>query len=127
LLADRASESGNRWSGRLDPDRVVLVGHSRGGEGVNQAVGDTGGSAPYSVVGQFLIAPTDFAAQTAGYMPTAVALPYCDGDVSDLQGQKYVDASVGLSDGDNSLRSSVLVRGANHNYFNTEWTPGISV
>lgn len=126
LLAARNSAAGNRWSGRLDLDQVVLVGHSRGGEGVNQAVVDTGGAAPYSVVGQFLIAPTDFAEQTAGYMPTVVALPYCDGDVSDLQGQKYVDASVGLSDGDNSVRSSVLVRGANHNYFNTEWTPGIS-
>ncbi|MGH3357224.1 MAG: hypothetical protein ACRDO7_00370 [Nocardioidaceae bacterium] len=126
LLATKAAAPGNRWSGRLDLDRVVLVGHSRGGEGVNQAVVDTGASAPYSVVGQFLIAPTDFAQQTAGYMPTVVALPYCDGDVSDLQGQKFVDASVGLADGDTSLRSSVLVRGANHNFFNTEWTPGIS-
>lgn len=126
LLAERSAADGNRWSGRLDLDQVVLVGHSRGGEGVNQAVVDTPSSAPYNIVGQFLIAPTDFAQQTAGYMPTVVALPYCDGDVSDLQGQKFVDASVGLADDDDSLRSSVLVRGANHNFFNTEWTPGIS-
>ncbi|UYM06962.1 alpha/beta hydrolase [Solicola gregarius] len=126
LLAEKTSESGNRWSGRLDMDQVVLVGHSRGGEGANQAVVDSGGSAPYSIVGQLLLAPTDFSQHTAGYAPTAVTLPYCDGDVSDLQGQKFVDASAGLAADDTSLRSSILVRGANHNFFNTEWTPGIS-
>ena len=126
LLAEKTAEPGNRWSGRLDLDNVVLVGHSRGGEGANQAVVDSGPAAPYSIDGQLLLAPTDFSQHTAGYAPTVVALPYCDGDVSDLQGQKFVDASVGLAKGDNSLRSSVLVRGANHNFFNTEWTPGIS-
>ncbi|MDN5852483.1 MAG: hypothetical protein L0K86_06475, partial [Actinomycetia bacterium] len=126
LLADKAAESGNRWTGRLAMDQVVLVGHSRGGEGVNQAAADSRGSAPYSIVGQLLLAPTDFAQHTAGYTPTVVALPYCDGDVYDLQGQRFVDASAGLARGDNAIRSSVLVRGANHNYFNTEWTPGTS-
>jgi hypothetical protein len=53
-------------------------------------------------------------------------LPYCDGDVFDLQGQRYVDAAATLTDDDPSLRSSVLMRGANHNFFNTEWTPGLS-
>ena len=126
LLARKAAQTGGRWSGRLDMDRVVLVGHSRGGDGVNQAVVDSGRAAPYSIVGQLLLAPTDFAQHTAGYTPTVVALPYCDGDVYDLQGQRFVDASAGLARGDKAIRSSVLVRGANHNYFNTEWTPRIS-
>ncbi len=52
---------------------------------------------------------------------------YCDGDVSDLQGQKFTDVSRDLASDDTSLKSSVLVLGANHNYFNSEWTPGVAV
>jgi hypothetical protein len=116
-----------RWFGKLDLGRVVLVGHSRGGEGVDQAVIDTTADAPYTIAGQVLVGPVDFAYQTAGYMPTVVLLPYCDGDVYDLQGQRYVDAAGTLTSDDPTLRSSVLMRGANHNFFNTEWTPGIAV
>ena len=115
-----------RWFGNLDLAQTVLVGHSRGGEGVDQAVIDTQPGAPYEIQGQTLIGPVDFAYQTAGYMPTVVLLPYCDGDVYDLQGQRYVDAAGTLTADDPTLRSSVLMRGANHNFYNTEWTPGIS-
>ncbi|GAA4709595.1 hypothetical protein GCM10023349_30620 [Nocardioides conyzicola] len=109
---------------QVDLDRVVLVGHSRGGEGVDRASIRIPLTAPYRIVGQVLIAPTDFGAQTAPYVPTVTLLPFCDGDVSDLQGQKFTDNSRDLSAGDTSLKSSVLVMGANHNFFNTEWTPG---
>lgn len=115
-----------RWHQAFDPSRVLLIGHSRGGEGVNQAVIDTRATAPFDIDGQVLIAPVDFAYQTAAYTPTVTFLPYCDGDVYDLQGQRYVDAAQTLTSDDPSLRSSILMRGANHNYFNTEWTPGIS-
>lgn len=127
LLADWTADPGRpAWTGRLDLDRVVLVGHSRGGEGVNQAAIETVAGAPYRLRGQVLLGATDFMYQTAGYLPTVSMLPYCDGDVFDLQGQRYVDAAATLTGNDPSLRSSVLVRGANHNYFNTEWTPRIS-
>lgn len=120
----------SRWadSGRyaVDMSRVVLVGHSRGGEGVDQASVETPLSAPYRIVGQVLVAPTDFSRQVAGYVPTVVLLPYCDGDVADLQGQGYTDMARDLAADDTALRSSVLVMGANHNFFNTEWTPGIA-
>lgn len=111
---------------QVDLSRVVLVGHSRGGEGVDRAAIRIPLTAPYRIVGQVLVAPTDFARQTAPHVPTVTLLPYCDGDVSDLQGQDYTDISRDLSSGDNSLKSSVLVMGANHNFFNTEWTPGLS-
>jgi len=127
LLADWSADP-NRfgWFGKLDLDRVVLVGHSRGGEGVNTAAIESRNSAPYTLAGQVLIAPTDFGWQTAGYTPTSVFLPTCDGDVFDLQGQRFVDAAQTLTTDDTSLRSSILMRGTNHNFFNTEWTPGIS-
>lgn len=110
----------------VDLNRVVLVGHSRGGEGVNRAAEEIQLDAPYRIAGQVLLAPTNFARQTTAYVPTVTVLPYCDGDVSDLQGQSYTDVARDLATDDTSLRSSVTVMGANHNFFNTEWTPGIS-
>ncbi|WP_346385708.1 hypothetical protein [Nocardioides sp.] len=112
---------------QVDLSQVVLVGHSRGGEGVDRAAIRIPLGAPYRIVGQVLIAPTDFAAQTAPYVPTVTMLPYCDGDVSDLQGQKFTDTGRDIAAGDTSLKSSVMVMGANHNFFNTEWTPGVAV
>lgn len=111
---------------KADLGRVILVGHSRGGEGVNRAAEEIPLSAPYRVAGQVLLAPTNFARQSAAFIPTVTVLPYCDGDVSDLQGEAYTDNSIGLAAGDDSLKSSVTMFGANHNYFNTEWTPGLS-
>ena len=40
-----------------------------------------------------LIAPTAFGRQIAPGIPTSVLLPYCDGDVSDLEGQVFIDAA----------------------------------
>ena len=111
---------------QLDLTKVVLVGHSRGGEGVDRASLEIPLSADYTIAGQVLIAPTDFGGQTAAYVPTVTLLPYCDGDVFDLQGQGYTDDSRDLTTDDTSLKSSVLVMGANHNFFNTEWTPGVA-
>ncbi|MEA5052234.1 MAG: hypothetical protein VB093_02145, partial [Propionicimonas sp.] len=110
----------------VDLSRVILVGHSRGGEGVARAALQIPLDAPYRVVGAVLLAPTDFGGQAVPYVPTVTVLPYCDGDVSDLEGQFFTDAARDLVSDDTALHSSVLVMGANHNYFNTEWTPGSS-
>lgn len=116
---------GGRFEGRIDLSQVVLVGHSRGGEGVARAAIDTRLSDPWAVRGLVLLAPTAFARLAAPQADMVVVLPACDGDVSDLQGQQYLEvARDALSDG--ALRSTVFVPGANHNFFNTEWTPGIS-
>ncbi len=113
-------------TGAVELTSVMLVGHSRGGEGVNRAAIDRQLDADWDVAGQVLIGPTNFGRQVAAGTPTAVLLPYCDGDVFDLQGQGYVDDSRDLSSQPaftRVLRSSVLVAGANHNFFNAEWTP----
>ncbi|MCZ3389604.1 MAG: hypothetical protein LH645_10915 [Actinomycetia bacterium] len=49
--------------------------------------------------------------------------------MSDLQGQQYVDQTRDLFEAtpDPALRSAVMVMGANHNFFNKEWTPGEAV
>ncbi|WP_199841093.1 MULTISPECIES: hypothetical protein [Actinomycetes] len=119
-----------------DLSNVVLVGHSRGGEGVNRAAmdslypppGDTGFSGPvrWKIRGDVLIAPTVFGLDPVPDVPSVTFLPSCDGDVSDLQGQQYLDAARGVSR-DAALHSALYVSGANHNYFNAEWTPGVAV
>jgi hypothetical protein len=112
-----------------DLSDVVLVGHSRGGEGVNRASLDLPTDEGYAVTGQVLIGPTDFAFQAAPATPTVTILPYCDGDVSDLQGQNFTDDGRDITAdpaADLAFHSSILVMGANHNFFNSEWTPGIA-
>ena len=110
----------------VDLDDVVLVGHSRGGEGVARASLEIPLDAAYRISGQVLIGPTDFARQTSPYVPTVSLLPYCDGDVYWLGGQTYTDRARDLTTDDTSMKSSVMLMGANHNFFNTEWTPGLS-
>ncbi|SDF93289.1 hypothetical protein SAMN05216553_104243 [Lentzea fradiae] len=122
-----------RDSAPADLSNVLLVGHSRGGEGVNRAAtdsltpppGDTGFSGPvrWNVRGTVLIGPTIFGHNPAPDVPSVTFLPGCDGDVSDLQGQIYLDQTQGVSRGE-ALHSALYMIGANHNYFNSEWTPG---
>ena len=132
--ADWSSGQGSVPAGvRADMANVLLVGHSRGGEGVNRAAtdsltpppGDTGFSGPvrWDIRGDVLIGPTIFGHNPAPDVPSVTFLPGCDGDVSDLQGQVFVDQTRGLSRGE-ALHSALYMVGANHNYFNSEWTPG---
>ncbi|MDP9737407.1 hypothetical protein [Curtobacterium sp. 260] len=110
--------------GRLDLDDVGLMGHSRGGDGVvRAALLNQQRPAPFGIRAVMPLAPTDFGRMTLPDTDTAVVLPYCDGDVSDLQGQHFFDDSR-TAYGDDVLRASILVMGANHNFFNTTWTPG---
>ncbi|MGW7046134.1 alpha/beta hydrolase family protein [Streptomyces avermitilis] len=119
-----------------DLSRVLLVGHSRGGEGVNRAAMDSlypppaaqdgyRGPVRWKIRGTVLIGPTIFGQNPVADVPSTTILPGCDGDVSDLQGEVYVDGTRGVSRG-TALHSAVYVVGANHNFFNTEWTPGKS-
>ncbi|WP_203590016.1 Calx-beta domain-containing protein [Streptomyces sp. SID13031] len=119
---------GKKFVGKVDLNNVGLMGHSRGGEGVARAAvlnADRGGQ--YGIRAVLPLAPTDFARATVPGVAMSVILPYCDGDVSDLQGQKFYDDTRYSVTGDAAARSTVTVMGANHNFFNTEWTPGQSV
>ncbi|MFF5635975.1 hypothetical protein [Streptomyces sp. NPDC012825] len=129
-----AAPAAVRRTAPADLSRVLLVGHSRGGEGVNRAALDSlypppadrdghRGPVRWKIRGNVLIGPTIFGQNPAPDVPSTTILPGCDGDVSDLQGQIYLDGTRGTGRG-TALHSSVYMVGANHNFFNSEWTPG---
>lgn len=126
-----------RAAPRADMSKVFLMGHSRGGEGVSRAAMDSitpppaaqddyHGKVRWTIRGLLLIGPTAFGQNPQPDVPSATILPGCDGDVSDLEGQMYVDATRGVGSG-RALHSALYVIGADHNFFNTEWTPGQAV
>jgi hypothetical protein len=46
-------------------------------------------------------------------------------EISDLPGQSYIDRSRDIAYSE-ALRTAVIAVGCNHNFFNTEWTPGLA-
>jgi len=110
--------------GRFDLSTIGLMGHSRGGEGVTSAtVLNQGLDDPWAIESILPLAPVDFGRMSVPDVPMNVMLPYCDGDVSNQQGQHFLDDSR-YGFGDDVLRSGVWAMGANHNFYNTVWTPG---
>ncbi len=122
----------DRFVGKVDLQNIGTMGHSRGGDGVvrhyalNQFLGS-----PYGIKAVFPLAPVDFstfaapAPVTVNNAALMVLLPYNDGDVSDLQGARFFDRARYLVAGDNAPKHTLLVIGANHNFYNTVWTPGL--
>lgn len=117
---------GTTFVGKVDMNNVGTMGHSRGGEGVvrhyviNQSLG-----APYGIKAVLPLAPVDFNRPVINNVPLAVMLPYCDGDVSDLQGMHFFDDALYNVPDDPAAKHTILVMGANHNFFNKVWTPGL--
>lgn len=119
---------GGKFIGKVDLSRVGTMGHSRGGEGVvrhfvlNQAQGS-----PYGIKAVFPLAPVDFNRFAVNRAALSVLLPYCDGDVSDLQGVHFYDDARYNVPGDAAPKHYVLVMGANHNFYNTVWSPSSGI
>jgi len=120
-------------TGRIDLERIHLIGHSRGGEVVNNLAwrdADTGEGrirsllhvAP-TVVQNFTTADDpdfnpnhDPLARPFPDLPTAIILPEFDGDVPN-EGQRIFDEilAAGVNE---SFAIVVFLSGANHNFFN---------
>ncbi len=109
--------------GKLDFTHVGLMGHSRGGEGVDKTVAlNATRPQPHNIVAVFALAPTDYNSQVVTNTAYATLLPYCDGDVENLMGAFVFDASRYAAADDAHPKFQILAMGANHNYFNTVWT-----
>ena len=118
-----AAPVGGALVGRLDLSRIGLMGHSRGGEGVAKAVTWNAARADgpkHAIKSVFALAPVDFYRQKPVGVTFATLLPYCDGDVYNLQGILMYDDLRYV--GDSHAKHVVLAMGANHNYYNTVWT-----
>lgn len=119
---------GTKFVNKIDMQRIGTMGHSRGGEGVvkhfelNQM-----SSSPYGIKGVFALASTDGNRLKINNVPFAALLPYCDGEVRNLEGVRFYDDSrynlIGTSNRDTAPKHTILVMGANHNFYNTVWTP----
>jgi dienelactone hydrolase len=117
---------GVELAGVADPGRLVLIGHSQGGEMANFLTRQAGlttdaaaaelGYGP--VRGVLLVAPAHNTEGTTGTdVPLAVILPACDGDVMGLDGQHFYEAV--RFQAEHSWATTALLEAANHNGFNT--------
>ena len=121
------STLGTQLVGKIDFDRGVgLMGHSRGGDAVTSFI-DYNRTRPapgrrYNLAGVISLAPVDYERRAPYGMPYMTVLPFCDGDVSNLQGARFYERSQYIDATDPFPRIQVSVLGTNHNFFNSVWS-----
>lgn len=134
---DWNSSTGNFFSGKIDMDRLALIGHSRGGEAVGVAAAFNSLSRypddaslefdfNFNLKGVIAIAPV-YGQYEARERPTQISdVNYLtvhgnmDGDVQSFEGIGQY-SRVGFTGDDYRFRSSLYIVGANHGQFNTTW------
>lgn len=122
---DGGEPFGDRFVGKVDMQNVGEMGHSRGGEGVARSyLYNQDQGSPYGITAVLPLAPVDFNRPVIDNVPLDIIVGYCDGDVSDLQGVHFYDDARYSDPDDTTPKHTLEVMGANHNYFNTIWTPG---
>jgi PKD repeat protein len=120
-----AAPFGTQFVGKLDMNNIGTMGHSRGGEGViYHALLNKSKGSPYGIKAVLTLAPVDFNRKVMNGIPLMNIAPYCDGDVANLAGVHFYDDARYNDTTDETEKYSVLMMGANHNFFNTVWTPG---
>jgi dienelactone hydrolase len=131
--------AGNPFHGRVDMERIALVGHSRGGEAVGHAAAlnrldrypddanvklDFG----FSIRSLIAIAPVDGQYRPADQLVPLENVNYLvfhgshDGDVSSFMGIRQYQR-VRFTDGNPWFKAAVYVYRANHGQWNTVWGP----
>ncbi|HEY2068934.1 MAG TPA: hypothetical protein VGG48_05220 [Rhizomicrobium sp.] len=132
-----AADAANPLHGKVDMDRIALIGHSRGGEAVSTANAfNMLGAFPDDATVKFdfrfhiraiaAIAPVD-----GQYQPRNRPTPMrdqnyfviqgnMDGDLTSFMGSAQYERAT-ISPGSDAFKASLYVRGANHGQFNTDW------
>ena len=137
LWRDWNSSDSSLFFEKVDMDRIVLIGHSRGGEAVS--VASCFNKLPYypdnarqqfdfnfGIRGIAAIAPVD-----GQYWPGGIATPVddvnyftihgsIDGDVRSFDGQRQM-RRVRFTDSTYHFAAGLYLHGANHGQFNTSW------
>jgi hypothetical protein len=113
--------------GKIDLTRIGMMGHSRGGEGVARFVTynrERIGGPRYPGVRAVLgLAATDFVLREVTGVVYGTILPLCDGDVYPQDGAKTFEHGRKLDRRSSHARVQWILRGGNHNAFNTVWAP----
>lgn len=122
---------------KVDLNNIVLIGHSRGGEGVYTAAAfNTMKHYPddaslefdfnFNIKGIVSIAPSDTHYQPRGSLTHVDNVSYltlqgtADGDATVFMGASAYYRT-NFNDGDFHFKSSVMIYGANHSQFNSDW------
>lgn len=124
LPVDEHTTIGTTMVGRLDMTRIGLMGHSRGGDAVTSFIDynriRTDGPR-YPLRGVISLAPVDYERKAPYGTPYMTILPWCDGDVSNLQGARFFERSQYVNGTDPFPRIQSSQLGANHNWYNSVW------
>ncbi|MGA7397111.1 MAG: Ig-like domain-containing protein [Solirubrobacterales bacterium] len=116
---------GTTLEGTLDMTRIGLMGHSRGGDAVTSFIDynrtRTAPGARYPLRAVISLAPVDYERKAPYGMPYMSVLPWCDGDVSNLQGARFYERSQYIKGDDPFPRVLSSQLGAIHNWYNTVW------
>ena len=111
---------------RVDLNKLVLIGHSQGGEGAylwvqHEGMDKTAASQQHGygpVQGLIMVAPSgNWAGGQPANIPVAMIQSACDNDVINQEGQMYYEINR-VSTANPAWVSSVWLDHANHNYFN---------
>jgi len=141
LWSDWNADSKNSFAGKVDMDRVALIGHSRGGEAVAVAAAfNKLGRYPddatmtfdygFNIRGIIAIAPADRQYEPRGRGTPLRDVNYfvihgsLDGDVTSFMGSSQysrLELTRDPAADDFHFKSALYVAGANHGQFNTSW------
>jgi dienelactone hydrolase len=129
--------SGNPFTGKVDMDRIAIIGHSRGGEAVGQAANfnrldrypddaNVKFDFHYNIRSLIAIAPVDGQYRPGDRLAPVENVNYLvfhgshDGDVSAFMGIRQYQR-VQFTDGQPHFKAAVFVYRANHGQWNTVW------
>jgi hypothetical protein len=124
LPTDEHTTIGTTLAGNLDMTRIGLMGHSRGGDAVTNFIdyNRTRTDGPrYPLRGVISLAQTDYERKAPYGVPFMSILPFCDGDVSNLQGARTFERSQYVNGNDPFPRVQSSQLGTIHNWYNTVW------